>query len=187
MNVRYPFTSLERSVENFGDRKSSLQYVFRDRGNIQIFESGSVVGTGFASVEEAQRKTRQIAKLVSDVMKDIPSFTGEVGWLDFRINNMQATGDFGFALLFRPLLSRPEVYYEPEEFPGIRWRYVHKDDPSVNISFSIFQNGHFTVVGPRSTYMAYAAAEELQRTLLPFRELSKPSVLTFPNLRAPLI
>ncbi len=187
MNVRYPFTSLDQIAENFGDRKSSLQYVFRDRGNIQIFESGSVVGTGFSSVEEAKTKTRQIAKLVSDVMKDIPSFSGEVGWLDFRINNMQATGRFGFSLLFRPLLSRPEVYYEPEEFPGIRWRYVHPEDPSVNISFSIFQNGHFTVVGPRSTYMALSAAEEVQRTLVPFKEPPKPAAVVYCNKRAPLI
>ena len=82
-----------------------------------IFSSGKMVCTGAKSEENSKKAAKKYAKTIKNMGFDV-RFT------DFKVQNIVASADVGFAIRLESLSHKHADFcqYEPEIFPGLIYR-----------------------------------------------------------------
>lgn len=137
-----------------GDESRIYMSLHKPKAAVQIFATGSVVLTGCVSPEDTFEVSKKIVALVKRCLNANASLSA------FSVNNVAADGTLGFRVQFRDVLdhysSGLDVTYEPDRFPGLRWT-IRK------MTFSVFQNGNFTLTGAKTARVAYEAFVNLRQ------------------------
>ena len=84
-----------------------------------IFSSGKMVWTGAKSEEDSKKAAKKYAKIIKKIGFDV-RFT------DFKVQNIVASADVGFAIRLESLSHEHAEFcqYEPEIFPGLIYRIL---------------------------------------------------------------
>lgn len=105
-----------------------------------IFSSGKMVCTGAKSEEDSKKAAKKYAKTIKNMGFDV-RFT------DFKVQNIVASADVGFAIRLESLSHRHSEFcqYEPEIFPGLIYRIYQ---PKVVVL--IFVSGKIVLTGAKT-------------------------------------
>lgn len=105
-----------------------------------IFSSGKMVCTGAKSEEDSKKAAKKYAKTIKNMGFDV-RFT------DFKVQNIVASADVGFAIRLESLSHRHAEFcqYEPEIFPGLIYRIYQ---PKVVVL--IFVSGKIVLTGAKT-------------------------------------
>jgi len=105
-----------------------------------IFSSGKMVCTGAKSEEDSKKGAKKYAKTIKNMGFDV-KFT------DFKVQNIVASADVGFAIRLESLSHKHADFcqYEPEIFPGLIYR-IYK--PKVVVL--IFVSGKIVLTGAKT-------------------------------------
>lgn len=105
-----------------------------------IFSSGKMVCTGAKSEEESKKAAKKYAKTIKNM-----GF--EVKFTDFKVQNIVASADVGFAIRLESLSHRHAEFcqYEPEIFPGLIYRIY-----SPKVVVLIFVSGKIVLTGAKT-------------------------------------
>lgn len=105
-----------------------------------IFSSGKMVCTGAKSEDDSKKAAKKYAKTIKNM-----GF--EVKFMDFKVQNIVASADVGFAIRLESLSHRHAEFcqYEPEIFPGLIYRIYQ---PKVVVL--IFVSGKIVLTGAKT-------------------------------------
>lgn len=105
-----------------------------------IFSSGKMVCTGAKSEDASKKASKKYAKTIKNM-----GF--EVRFTDFKVQNIVASADVGFAIRLESLSHRHTDFcqYEPEIFPGLIYRIYQ---PKVVVL--IFVSGKIVLTGAKT-------------------------------------
>ncbi|CAI2368177.1 unnamed protein product [Moneuplotes crassus] len=105
-----------------------------------IFSSGKMVCTGAKSEEDSKKAAKKYAKTIKNMGFDV-KFT------DFKVQNIVASADVGFAIRLESLSHKHVDFcqYEPEIFPGLIYRIY---EPKVVVL--IFVSGKIVLTGAKT-------------------------------------
>lgn len=105
-----------------------------------IFSSGKMVCTGAKSEEDSKKAAKKYAKTIKNMGFDV-RFT------DFKVQNIVASADVGFAIRLESLSHKHAEFcqYEPEIFPGLIYRIYQ---PKVVVL--IFVSGKIVLTGAKT-------------------------------------
>lgn len=105
-----------------------------------IFSSGKMVCTGAKSEEDSKKAAKKYAKTIKNMGFD-------VRFIDFKVQNIVASADVGFAIRLESLSHRHAEFcqYEPEIFPGLIYRIYQ---PKVVVL--IFVSGKIVLTGAKT-------------------------------------
>jgi transcription initiation factor TFIID TATA-box-binding protein len=124
-----------------------------------IFSSGKMVCTGAKSEEESKKAAKKYAKTIKNM-----GF--EVKFTDFKVQNIVASADVGFAIRLESLSHRHAEFcqYEPEIFPGLIYRIY-----SPKVVVLIFVSGKIVLTGAKTREQI----KEAYNNILPALQMHK--------------
>mmetsp|Transcript_7175 Transcript_7175/g.8084 ORF Transcript_7175/g.8084 Transcript_7175/m.8084 type:complete len:366 (+) Transcript_7175:45-1142(+) len=124
-----------------------------------IFSSGKMVCTGAKSEEDSKKAAKKYAKTIKNMGFDV-KFT------DFKVQNIVASADVGFAIRLESLSHKHVDFcqYEPEIFPGLIYR-IYK--PKVVVL--IFVSGKIVLTGAKTREQI----KEAYHNILPALQMHK--------------
>jgi transcription initiation factor TFIID TATA-box-binding protein len=124
-----------------------------------IFSSGKMVCTGAKSEEDSKKAAKKYAKTIKNMGFDV-RFT------DFKVQNIVASADVGFAIRLESLSHRHQEFcqYEPEIFPGLIYRIYQ---PKVVVL--IFVSGKIVLTGAKTREQI----KEAYTNILPVLQMHK--------------
>lgn len=129
-----------------------------------IFSSGKMVCTGAKSEEDSKKAAKKYAKTIKNMGFDV-RFT------DFKVQNIVASADVGFAIRLESLSHRHSEFcqYEPEIFPGLIYRIYQ---PKVVVL--IFVSGKIVLTGAKTREQI----KEAYNNILPALQMHKKEETT---------
>lgn len=129
-----------------------------------IFSSGKMVCTGAKSEEDSKKAAKKYAKTIKNMGFDV-RFT------DFKVQNIVASADVGFAIRLESLSHRHAEFcqYEPEIFPGLIYRIYQ---PKVVVL--IFVSGKIVLTGAKTREQI----KEAYTNILPALQMHKKEETT---------
>lgn len=124
-----------------------------------IFSSGKMVCTGAKSEDASKKASKKYAKTIKNMGFDV-RFT------DFKVQNIVASADVGFAIRLESLSHKHADFcqYEPEIFPGLIYRIYQ---PKVVVL--IFVSGKIVLTGAKTREQI----NEAYTSILPILQMHK--------------
>lgn len=124
-----------------------------------IFSSGKMVCTGAKSEDLSKKASKKYAKTIKNM-----GF--EVRFTDFKVQNIVASADVGFAIRLESLSHKHADFcqYEPEIFPGLIYRIY-----SPKVVVLIFVSGKIVLTGAKTREQI----NEAYKSILPILQMHK--------------
>jgi transcription initiation factor TFIID TATA-box-binding protein len=156
--VDFEVLSKEPEVFHNPDAYGGRVGYFKDKdmqGRVSIFSSGKLISVGTISEEQARKELEHVAKSLTQkgLINHVP--------LAPKTQNIVVSGDLGKAVDFEKLIQKPNVVYEPEQFPA---SIVHLLQP-YKATVLVFASGKIVISGLKSSSQIEQVVEELQRII----------------------
>jgi transcription initiation factor TFIID TATA-box-binding protein len=129
---------------------------FKDKdmqGRVSIFSSGKLISAGAKSEEQAWKELEYVAKSLAE-----KGLINQVALAPIT-QNIVVSGDLEKAVDFDKLIQKPNVVYEPEQFPA---SIVHIFQPC-KATVLVFASGKIVISGLKSSSQIEQVVQELQR------------------------
>lgn len=123
------------------------------KGRVSVFSNGKLICAGTRSKREAQANIRAACGVLADVGVKVPDNP------EAKVQNVVATGELGKPINLERLASRPNVMYEPEQFPAAIFHPKELDGGSV----LVFANGKVVFSGLRGKGLLDTAKRILEK------------------------
>jgi len=123
-------------------------------GRVTVFPSGKMISVGAPSVKKSVEQLNQakFCLVCENLATDVK--------LDIKVQNVVATLTLKNKLRIREIVSTLSgAIYEPEQFPGIIFKYLR------SVTFLIFASGKIVISGAKSEDELLQVANEIQQKI----------------------
>ena len=134
--------------------------------SVLVFRTGRLVIAGARSIDKVKDIVKRVVSALRDYLPEYPST------VKVRIQNMVAKMDLGVRVDLEEIArSTPNVFYEPEQFPGLIYR-----PPIGKPVLLVFSTGRVVIVGARSVEDIDRAYHEAKKLVKSNPAYSSPGV-----------